>query len=170
MAYSVGILTTCGNLLASSGNTDDDTLTPTLVASLEGGPHHADITCAVERVVTAAIGQVDQGLHNCLVLKLIRIDEVGSTELSSPCLLGRVDVHHYDPARLLYFGALDNGQADTAGAENGNVGPLLTISRDCGRAIACGDTASQQAGSVHGDFRLDGYDGYVGNNRVLREG
>lgn len=52
-------LTSSGNLLTSSSNTDNDTLTPTLVAGLQGGTHHAHVASAVEGVVTATVSHVD---------------------------------------------------------------------------------------------------------------
>lgn len=140
------------------------------MAGLEGGAHDADVAGAVEGVVAAAVGHLDELLDDGLALELGGVDEVGGAELLGPLLLGRVDVDHDDAAGLLGDGALHHRQADAAGAEDGDVGALLDLGRDAGRAVARGDAAAQQAGAVHGGVLLDGHHGDVGDDRVLGEG
>lgn len=164
------MLTSGRNLLAGGGDANDDALAPALVAGLEGGAHDGDVAGAVERVVAAAVRHLDELLDDGLALELERVDEVGSAELARPFLLGRVDVDDDDAAGLVHDGALDDREAYAARAEHGNGGSLLDASRDAGRAVAGRDTASQEAGPVHGRILLHGDDADVGHHRVLREG
>lgn len=163
-------LTSRRNLLASSSNTDDDTLTPPLVAGLEGGAHHADVARAVEGVVAAAVGHLDQFLLDGLALELGGVDEVGGAELAAPGLLAVVNVHHDDLAGLVLNSTLDDGETDAAGTEDGDVGSFLDAGGHYGGAVARRDSAAQQAGSVGGDLGRHGDDGNVGHHGVLREG
>lgn len=166
-------LTPRGNLLASGSDTNDDTLAPSLVACLEGGPHDVDVTGAVEGVVASAVGHLDQLLLNSLVLEVLGVDEVGGAELLGPLLLRVVDVDYDDLARALLHRSLDDGETDAAGTEDGDVGALLdtaTAGGDDGRAVTGCDTAAEQAGTVHRGLVCDGYDGDVGHDGVLRKG
>ena len=58
---------------------DDDADAPALVAALERLAHHLDVADALEAVVGAALGQVDQIGHE-VALDLLRVDEVGHAE------------------------------------------------------------------------------------------
>lgn len=140
------------------------------MAGLEGGTHDVDVTRAVEGVVAAAVGHLDELVDDGLVLQLGRVDEVGGTELLGPLLLAGVDIDDDDLAGLVDDGALDNGQTDAAGAEDGDVVTLLDVGGDAGGAVAGGDAAAEQAGAVHGGILLDGDDGDVGDDGVLGEG
>jgi len=102
-----------GNLLSSSGNTNDDTLTPALVASLESRSHNVDVTSAVEGVVTTTISHFDELLLNGLVLELHRVDEVCGTELLSPLLLAVVDVDDDNLGRAVLDTTLDDRKTDS---------------------------------------------------------
>lgn len=168
-------LTASRNLLAGSSDTDDDALAPALVAGLEGAAHDVHVAGAVEGVVAAAVGHVDQPrLDGLAVLQVLsRVDKVGGAELGRPLLLGLVDIHDNDLARLLLDRALDDTQADAASTEDGDGGVLLDsalASGDNGGTVAGGDAAAQQACAVHGSIRGNGNDGDVGHNGVLGEG
>ena len=162
-------LTSGRDLLSSSSNTNDDTLTPTLVASLQGSTHDADVTRAVESVIATTVGHLNQLLLDSLAVELSGIDEVGGTELAGPGLLAVVDVDGDDLAGLVLDGTLDDGETDTAGTEDGNVRALLDLGGDDGRTVTGGDTATQQAGAVGGDLGSHSDDRDVGDNGVLRE-
>ena len=168
-----GTLTTCGNLLTRGSDADDDGLAPALVAGLEGGAHDVDVAGAVEGVVAAAVGHLDELLLNALVAELGGVDKVCGAELLGPLLLGVVDVDDDDLAGLVLDGALDDRQADAAGAKDGHVGARLDAvlaGRDDGGAVARCDAAAEQAGAVHRCLFGNGDDGDVGDNRVLGEG
>ena len=162
----------CRDLLTGGGDTDDDGLAPALVAGLEGGAHDVNVARAVESVVAAAISHLDELLLDALGAELAGVDEVGGAELLGPLLLGVVDVDDDDLAGLVLHRALDDGQTDAAGAEDGDVGALLdtTLSGgDDGSAVAGCDAAAEQAGAVHGGLLGDGDNGDVRNDGVLGE-
>lgn len=165
-------LTSCGNLLSSGGNTDDDTLTPTLVASLESGSHDVHVTSAVEGVVAATISHLNKLLLDGLVLELHGVDEVGSTELLGPLLLAVVDIDDNDLGRAVLDATLNDRKTDATSTEDGNVGTLLDTSlagSDDSSTISGGDTTAEQAGAIHGGLVGDLDDRDVGNDSVLRE-
>lgn len=166
------IHTASGNLLASSSDTNDNGLSPALVAGLERSAHDVDVTCAVECVVAAAVGHLDELLLDALGAELGGVDEVGGTELLGPLLLAVVYVDNNDLASLVLDRSLDDGQTDTASAEDGNVGALLNTALSCGDdggAVTGCDTAAEQTGAVHGSLLGDGDDRDVGDDGVLGE-
>ena len=165
--------TSGGNLLSSSGNTNDDALTPALVASLESGSHDVDVTSAVESVVTATVSHLNELLLDGLVLELHGVNKVGGTELLGPLLLAVVDVDNNDLGRAVLDTALDDRETDTASTEDSNVGTLLNTTlagSDDSGTVTSGDTTAEQASAVHGGLVGDLYDRDVGNDSVLREG
>lgn len=168
-------LTTSRDLLAGSGDTNDDALTPALVAGLEGAAHDVHVTGAVEGVVETAVGHVDEsGLDGLALLEVLgRVDEVGGAELLGPLLLSVVDVDNNDLAGTVLDRTLDDTETDAAGAEDGDGGTLLDTALaggDHGSTVTGGDTAAEQASAVHGGLLGDGDNGDVGNDGVLREG
>jgi hypothetical protein len=170
---SIKELTSGGNLLSGSGNTNDDALTPTLVASLEGRSHDVNVTSAVEGVVAATISHLNELLLNGLVLELHGVDKVGGTELLGPLLLAVVDVDDDDLGRAVLDTTLDDRKTDTASTEDSNVGALLDTTlagSDDSSTVTGGDTTAEQAGAVHGGLVGDLDDRDVGNDSVLREG
>src|SRR3546814_11946948 len=52
-----------GDLLAGPGDADDDALAPSLVSTFKGLPHRLHVADALEGVVGAAAGQLDQMRH-----------------------------------------------------------------------------------------------------------
>ena len=165
-------LTSCGDLLSSGGNTNDDALTPALVASLESRSHDVNVTSAVESVVATTVSHLNELLLDGLVLELHRVDEVGSTELLGPFLLAVVDIDDDDLRRTVLDATLDDRKTDTAGTEDGNVGALLNTSlagSNDSSTVTGGDTTAEQASAVHGGLVGDLDDRDVGNDSVLRE-
>jgi hypothetical protein len=165
-------LTSGGNLLSGSGNTNNDALTPTLVASLESRSHNVDVTSAVEGVVTTTISHLNELLLDGLVFELHGVDEVGGTELLSPLLLAVVDVDDNDLGRAVLDTTLDDRKTDTAGTEDSNIGTLLHTTlagSDNSGTVAGGNTTAEQASAVHRGLVGDLDDRNVGNNSVLGE-
>jgi hypothetical protein len=167
-------LTSGSDLLASSSDTNDDALAPALVAGLQGAAHDVHVAGAVESVVEAAVGHVHQpGLNSLAVLQVLgRVDEVGCSELGRPLLLRLVHVDDDDLAGFVLDRALDDTQADTASAEDGDGGALLDTTLAGGDhrgAVAGGDTAAEQTGTVHRGLLGDGDYGDVGDDGVLGE-
>lgn len=172
---SMSLLTSSSDLLASSRDTNDDALAPTLVTRLEGCPHNANIAGAVKSVVATSISHIDQPLLDRLaILEILgRVDEIRSTELGRPLLLGIIHINRNDLARAVLLRSLHDRKSNTPGAEHCNVGALLHTAlagRDGCRAVACRDAAAEQAGPVHGGLVCNGHDGDVGYDGVLREG
>lgn len=161
-----------GDLLAGSGDTDDDGFSPALVAGLECGAHNVDVARAVECVVAAAVGHLDELFLDALLAEFGRVDKVGCAELLGPGIFCVVDVDDDDLAGLVLGCSLDDGQADAASAEDGNIGAFLdtspTSGDDGGTVTGC-DTAAEQAGAVHWGLFCDGDDGDVRYDGVLRE-
>lgn len=81
------IHTSSGDLLARSGDTNNDALTPALVAGLEGGAHDADVASTVKGVVATSVSHLDELLNDGLVLEVVRVDKVGGAKLLGPFLL-----------------------------------------------------------------------------------
>ncbi len=102
------ILTSSTNLLASCCDSDDDALSPTLVAGLQCRSHHTHIACTVEGVVAASIGHFDQVLLDALPAKFSGVDEIGRAELLAPSLLAIIDIHDYDLSSTVLHGALND--------------------------------------------------------------
>ena len=75
------------DLLAGRRHADDHALAPALVAALERLAHHLDVADALEGVVGAAPGQVDEIGHQ-VALDLLRVHEVGHAELLGELRLG----------------------------------------------------------------------------------
>lgn len=140
------------------------------MASLQGSAHDTDVARAVEGVVAATVGHLDQVLLDGLARELGGVDKVGGTELASPGLLAVVDIHGDDLARLVLDRTLHDGQTDTAGTEDSDVGAFLDLGGHDGGAVTGGDTAAQQTGSVGGDLGSHRDDRDVGHDGVLREG
>lgn len=145
------------------------------MASLEGSSHDANVTSAVECVVAATVGHVDESLLDGLALLQVLgwVDKVGTSKLGRPVLLRVVDVHHNDLACATAGCTLNNGETDASSTEDCNVGSLLNTtlaSGDDGRTVTSGDTAAQQASPVHWCLVGDGNDGDIGDDGVLGEG
>ena len=102
------VLTSSADFLAGGCDSDDDTLSPALVACFQRRPHHAHVTRAVEGVVTATVRHLNQVFLYALTAKLGRIDEVGCAKLFTPRLLGIIDIHDYDFSRAILHSTLDD--------------------------------------------------------------
>src|SRR3546814_3162068 len=80
-----------GDLLAGPGDADDDALAPSLVSTFKGLPHRLHVADALEGVVGAAAGQLDQMRHQ-VALAVLWVHEVGHAELGRK-LLARSEEH-----------------------------------------------------------------------------
>src|SRR3569623_626324 len=69
------------DFLAGFGNADDGGDTPAFVAALQGLTHQRDIADALEAVVGAALGQLDQ-VRDQITFDFLWIDEVRHAELA----------------------------------------------------------------------------------------
>lgn len=146
---------TGGDLLASGSNTDDDRLTPTLVAGLEGRAHDMDVSSGIEGEVKTTVSELNKFLLDGSA-HVLGVDEVSSTELPGPGLLLVVNVNDIDLASLAGSSTLNNGQTDAASTEDSDIVTLLDVGGDGGSTISGGDTTAQQTGSVHRSGLIDG--------------
>src|SRR4051812_12940502 len=109
MYASPGILlTSCRDFLPCSCNTNDDTLSPTLVASFECCSHDTNVSSAVESIITSTIRHLNQLFLDSLVLKLRWVDEIGCAEFLCPRLFIGIYINHDDLSGLSLHSSLNN--------------------------------------------------------------
>lgn len=167
---SGGELTPSGDLLTSSSNTDDNALTPALVAGLESSAHDPDVTSTVEGIITATISHLNQVLLNGLAGELSGVNEVGSAELASPGLFSIIDINSNDHTGLVLDRTLHNRQTNTADTEDSDIAALLDLGSHDSSTVTGGDTAAEQTGPISRDLRSDRDDRDIGHDGVLGEG
>src|SRR5699024_3360229 len=107
------------DFLAGTGHADNDRLAPALVAALQRLAHDVDVADALERVIDAAVGQVDDDLLDGVIV-VFGVDEIGGSELTCQIELVGVDVDGDDALGAGHDRALDDCQADRAKAEDGH--------------------------------------------------
>ena len=119
--------------------------------AFERRTHDIDVADALEGVVDAAVGHVDDGFldrHG----QLARVDEVGGAELAGQVELVFIDVDGDDARRLGHHRALDGGQTDGTEAEDGDGRARLDLGGVHHRADTGGDATAQQADLVQRRF------------------
>src|SRR5690625_1724265 len=168
--------TTCHELkrpgtdfLARTGNTDNDGLAPALVAALERRAHDIHIANTLERIIHAAIGELNDDLLNGLIV-IVRVNAVGSTELARQFKFLLVNVHRNNPARLRLRGTNDGRQANAANAKNGYGSAFLNFGGVRYSAHASGHAAAEQADLFQRCFLIHLGQGYFGQHGVFRKG
>src|SRR5450830_95052 len=78
------------DFLAGCRHANDDGLAPTLVAALQRLAHGGGIADALEAVIGAAIGQLNDGVNH--VFHFIGVDEMRHAELAGDFLARRIDI------------------------------------------------------------------------------
>src|ERR1019366_1900249 len=116
------------DLGAGRRDADDDRLAPALVAALERLAHRRRVADALETVVGAAVGELDDGVDD--VSGFLRIDEVRHAEFARHRFAARVDVDADDPVGADHPRALDDIEADAAEAEDDDIGTGLDLCRE----------------------------------------
>ena len=136
------------DLLARAGDADDHRHAPAAVAALERLAHQLDVADALEAVVGAAVGELDEVRHE-VALDFLRVDEVRHAELArrAPCAPGLRSTPTIMSAPAMPR-ALDHVEADAAEAEHDDVGARLDLRRVDHRADAGGDAAADVADLV----------------------
>lgn len=106
-----------GNLLASSGDTNDARLSPAFVGALESAAHYSHVSCAVKAKIDTSIGHFyDHFLHRFFVAG--RVDAVCCAPFFGHGKLGFVDVHCNDPGGAGNLEPLDDSKAYRAEAKH----------------------------------------------------
>src|SRR4051812_49332290 len=159
-----------GDLAAGLGDSDDGRDSPAAVAAFERLAHHVGIAGAVEAVIGAAVGQIEDGLDDFVGADLGRVDEVGHAEGFRHRALGRVDVHADDPRRSDQLCALDDVEADAAQTEDDDIRAGLDARGPDHRADAGGDPAAYVADLVERGVGPHLRDGDLGHHGEVGEG
>ena len=117
------------DFLPGAGDADDHRHAPALVAAFQRLAHHLDVADALEAVVGAALGEIDEMRHEIASRHLLRIDEVRHAEFlgeRAPC---RIEVDADDHVGAGQPRALNHVEPDAAEAEHHDVGARLDLAR-----------------------------------------
>jgi hypothetical protein len=151
------------NLLSCGGDTDDDTLTPTLMAGFESSSHDANVTSTIEGIVTTTVGDLNEVFLDRFP-DFGGVDEIGCAEFTCPFLFAVIGVYGNDFLGAIGDAALDDTEADTASAEDGAGRTLLDLRSTSGSTETSGDTASKETSFVQRSLRVDGNNRDIGDN------
>src|SRR5439155_21944334 len=99
-----------GDLLTHACDADDDADTPPAVAAFERLPHGPNIADALEAVIGAAFGQVDE-IGDEIALDFGRVDKVSEPEFPGERLPSRVEGDRGDRVGADHAAALDDVEA-----------------------------------------------------------
>nr|ACL52648.1 unknown [Zea mays] len=129
---------------------------PHLGAS-EGVGHHRRHADALEAVVHAAAGHLNDHLYDGTLVQLRWIDEVCDAERSPYFLLVRVEINADDLGCATHFRALDHRQTDRSEAKDCNSGSWLHLGRPPRCSYPGAGAAAEEAGELgrHGGVDLD---------------
>ena len=144
---------------------------PAAVAAFQRLAHHVGVAGAVEGVVGAAVGQLDELRRRCRRGHALRVDEVGHAEacgpiprlpglMSTPMILSAPD----------QLRALDDVEADAAEAEHDDLGARLDLGGVDHRADAGGHAAADVADLVERRVLADLGHRDLGQHGEVREG
>ncbi len=114
------------DLLAGAGDADDDRLAPAAMAAFERLAHQLRVADALEGVVGAAVGQLDE-MRDQVLATVLRVDEVRHAELAAE--LPRAGLRSTPTIMLAPTmpRALHDVEADAAEAEHHDVGAGLDL-------------------------------------------
>ena len=129
----------------------------------------ADIADALEAVIGAALGQVDE-IGDEVALDLVRVDEMGHAEFLGQCPLAGVEIDADDHVGADHAAALHDIEPDAAEAEDHDIGAGLDLGGVDHRANAGGDAAADVADLVERRVLADFRDRDLGQYREVREG
>ena len=158
------------DFLAGLGNSDDDARAPAAVAAFERGAHHLGVARRVERVIGAAVGDLEHFVDDRLAVFVPAVDEVGHAELAAPFLARRVDVDSDDLVSADQLRALDHVEAYAAEAEHDNVRSGLDLGRVDHRTDSGRDSAADVAAGVERRVLADLGHRDLGQDGEVREG
>src|SRR5882672_1651142 len=142
------------DLLAGAGDPDDHRHAPAAVTALQRLAHDVDVADALEAVIGAAAGELDQ-VRDEIAAGVLRIDEVRHAELRAERLALRIEIDADDPVCAGEARALDDVQADAAQPEHHDVRAGLDLGGVDHRADAGGDAAADVADLLEGRILAD---------------
>jgi hypothetical protein len=151
------------DLLTCCSNTDDDTLTPSLMTSLQCSSHDTNITSAVESIIAPAVSHVDEMFLNRF-LEFGRVDEIGCAEFLGPGFFAIIGVDSDDLGGAVGNAALDDAESDTAGTKDGAGRALLNLGCSGCCAKTGGDTTAKETSFVEWCLGVDRYDRDIGDD------
>lgn len=144
-----GNLRSCGDLLASSCNTNYGRHTPSFVTGFQCRPHDVHIPCGVECEIQSTIRNLYQVVLDTFPLReLSGVHEIGSTHLNGPFSLSRVGINSNDAGSTDDSGSGDNPEADGTASEDSNVGTL------CRRMQGSDEWYRDNGGRMTYEFRV----------------
>src|SRR5882762_2058517 len=141
-------------LLTCACDTDDNRFAPSLVTTLQRRSHHMNVADALEGVVDAAVGQVDDDLLNGPVV-IFRVDIVGRAERLGHRPFAGVEVDGDDARGLGHDRSLHDRQADSAETEYRHRRTRCDFRGIQHRSDAGRDAAAEQAHFVERCLRVD---------------
>src|SRR6185312_10932320 len=94
------------DLLPRAGHADDDRLAPALVAALQRRTHHVDVADALERIVHATTGELDDHLLDRRIRIVADVDAIGGAQRLGHREFLRVTVDRDDAPGLRHHRAL----------------------------------------------------------------
>jgi hypothetical protein len=167
------------DFLACSSDTNDDTLSPTLVTRFQRSSHDADVTSTVKGVVASTVRHVDEVFLDGF-LEFGRVHKVGCTEFLGPFFFAIVGIDCNDFRGTVGDAALDYAETDASGTEDGASGAFLDFGGSGSSTESGCDTASEKTSllerslGVNGNNRDVGDDCWlglhgIGHTGVLRE-
>ena len=139
------------------------------MATFECLAHGADIADALEAVIGAAFGQVDE-IGDEIALDFGRVDKVSEPEFPGERLPSRVEVDPDYHVGADHAAALDDIEPDPTEAEDDDIGPRLDLGRVDHRADAGRNPAADVADFVEGRVLADLRHRDLGQDREVREG
>lgn len=166
------VRTASGNLLAGSSDTNNDGLSPSLMAGLECSAHDVNVTYAVRYVVAASISYLNKLLLNTLRAELSGVNKVSSTKLLRLLLLRVIYINNNNLTRLVFNSSLNDGQTNTASTKDGNIRSLLNTALSCGYnsgTVTSCNTAAKQTGAVYRGLLYNSNNRDVSDDSVLGE-
>ncbi len=157
-----------GDLLAGAGHADDVGLAPALVAALQRLAHHLHVADALEAVIGAAAGEVENRSHH---VRLPRgIDEIRHPELPRQLFPRRVEVDADDLPGAHQARSLDHVEADAAEPEHHHPRAGFDLGAEDHRADPGGHPAADVAHLVEGRLGVDLRHRDLRQHRVVGEG
>src|SRR5215472_16109743 len=114
------------DFLTGPGDADDDADAPAAVTTFERLAHDVDIADALEAVIGAALGEIDE-IGDEIAFDFFRIDEMGHPEFLGHRAPAGVEIDADDHAGADHAAALDHIEPNPAEAKDDDIGAGLDL-------------------------------------------